>query len=113
MVSLFLFYCENGLLKQCENMVVSWGARGPGGAKRPGDVCSAPTEVERRPSVLRGPERERRPNPSLATRERRSKERLFSFLKSLGDRINKGFARFLGKNRLVKSFYQSAKRPSI
>ena len=31
------------------------GARGLGGAKRPGDVCPAPTEVERRPSVLRGP----------------------------------------------------------
>jgi len=37
MVSLFLFYCENGLLKQCENTVVSWGARGPG------DLGFAPT----------------------------------------------------------------------
>ncbi len=30
---------------------------GAWGAKRPGDVCPAPTEVERRPSVLHGPER--------------------------------------------------------
>ena len=36
-VSLSLFYYESGLLKQCENTVVSWGAR------RPVDVCSAPT----------------------------------------------------------------------
>lgn len=52
--------------------MVSRGARGPGGAKCPGDVCSAPTEVERRPSVLRGPERERRPNPSLAIKTEKS-----------------------------------------
>jgi len=54
MVSLFLFYCENGLLKQCENTVVSWGARGPG------DLGYARTGAERRP------------NPSLATKTRRN-----------------------------------------
>jgi len=53
----YTIHCRKKILT---NFCARRGARGPGGAKRPGDVCPAPTEVERRPSVLRGPERKLR-----------------------------------------------------
>ena len=60
---------------------MSWGARGPGGAKRPGDVCTAPTEVERRPSVLRRPKRsvDQIPLALLKQKKRNRKVSLFLF----------------------------------